>query len=320
MYHKSSTFWDHLRLQQLPCTDLCILAGDIGYPLLKRSGTKRGFSACPKWTNLLEKIKSKYKYVLYVPGNHEYYQAVEYKTDSKQIDELMREACDKIGVTFLNCNSWQHPEYSDMEFFGCTLWSDMKASSWEQMNDNKAFVRHQDFVDAHHHHFQWLKESLEGSSRRYKCVITHYLPSFELIHPRFATSSINDAFVVNCELLMKEARVHAWFFGHSHESCGKVCEGVRCFANPLGYPLENKWTTFSYDPISLFADSTLHWQKEIGSTPIGVDLVPEKPFYLQTASELEKARLHRSYQAFNLKRQQRMQQRTQQSMQQKSEK
>ena len=80
----------------------------------------------------------------------------------------MRKECNDLKIVFLNCNSWKYPnqnqDQEDIEFFGCTLWSEMKFSSWIHMNDSKIFKQHQDYIDEHYHHKTWLEQALTKSS------------------------------------------------------------------------------------------------------------------------------------------------------------
>lgn len=304
----SKELWEQMGLSKLPKTDICILAGDIGHPLLKRnkvsedgSAETKRFSACPKWLHVLTKLKSLYKYVLYVPGNHEYYQAQELKATPAEVDLVMREACKQNDVIFLNCDVWKHPEAPEVEFFGCTLWSEMKGASWSQMNDSRAFAKHSDFLEAHYAHRKWLKSALAMSAASSKYVITHYLPSFQLIHPRFRTSAINDAFASNCEDLVEQKNIQGWFYGHSHEFARQLKWGIPFYSNPLGYPSESRWTQFSHDVIPLILTDVERksWQDSApGSCPPGTDLTPTTIFSLQTSTRREKQQLVQSYHEF----------------------
>ena len=81
-YKKSKHLFKNINLDKLPKTEICILAGDIGCPLLKRIKIDCGFSVCPKWRHILKIFKSRYEHVLYIAGNHENYQAIEFKYNS----------------------------------------------------------------------------------------------------------------------------------------------------------------------------------------------------------------------------------------------
>src|SRR6476469_2735763 len=47
--------------------DTLVIAGDFGYPFNTRGKCNRRF------VNVLKKLKTIYEYIVYVPGNHEYY-------------------------------------------------------------------------------------------------------------------------------------------------------------------------------------------------------------------------------------------------------
>jgi hypothetical protein len=71
-------------------------------------------------------------------------------------------------------------------------------------------------------------------------MITHHLPSYDLIDEKYKTvnlNSVNQCFASNTDNLIKEPII-LWIFGHTHQPTEKIINGIKCVANPIGYPNE----------------------------------------------------------------------------------
>ena len=81
----------------------------------------------------------------------------------------------------------------------------------------------------------WLENSLHRAPKGNKNVVmTHYSPSLELAHGRYAGSPLNPAFH-NSGMEHLIERADLWLFGHTHDAIDQVIHGCRCVANPHGY-------------------------------------------------------------------------------------
>jgi hypothetical protein len=69
-------------------------------------------------------------------------------------------------------------------------------------------------------------------------VVTHHLPAFDSVPPRFVRSPMNAFFVCDMakHVLAREPKL--WIHGHSHDRCDYILGKTRVVANPLGYPNE----------------------------------------------------------------------------------
>lgn len=97
-----------------PCADVLALQGDIGSPLQ---------------TNLIYFIhwcSLHFKYVLYVPGNNEYYSYTG-ETDMKAINNVLENICDRFSNVFFLNNDTLTIENKYM-FIGTTLWSNIETN------------------------------------------------------------------------------------------------------------------------------------------------------------------------------------------------
>ncbi len=250
-YSSSKKLFAAIPLSKLPDTDICVLAGDISHPLLikKHQPSKlevKEPTVNPSFVALLRAFKLKYQTVLYVSGNHEYYQAKEMKiTDLAVIDKVIRAACEEVGIVFLNCNTWIDTVHQ-VEWVGCTLWSMISERTYQQMEDRNA-LSFETYIRTHLAHVKWLTATLESESKYRRIVITHHLPSLRMVHPKYKFSTINDGFCSNLEHLFRPSTMIGWVCGHTHERMNTRIAGIKVVCNPLGYPGEKRETSFCYD-------------------------------------------------------------------------
>jgi predicted phosphodiesterase len=217
----------------LPDTDadVVILAGDIARP-----------AAALAWAAGIGKR------TLYVAGNHEFYGSSLGATAN-----ALRSASAGTCVQVLDDEA---VVIDGVRFLGSTLWTDFRL-----LGDGEAIARAQSaaqgfmrdfsriFVDdamqqpltpqhtvqLFERHAAWLDEQLAQPHGGPTVVITHHAPSPSSVHPRFAGSPINAAFVANVEALMGADRVRLWVHGHTHDSFDYTIKGTRVVCNPRGY-------------------------------------------------------------------------------------
>lgn len=213
-----------------------ILAGDIGHPMTV------------PYREFLLKAKQNFQHVLIVAGNHEYYKQKQRYYDMDVIIEEITKICDELGCVFLNRTS---TTISGITFLGCTLWSyvpeDMKKYALEGNNDyhnihiltngviTKVGVDHLNYLHARDK--QWLETQLSVEDNKGKTVvITHFMPSYQLIAEKYTNDPLNCCFASNLDHLFQDKLT--WICGHTH--CAKECtiNGTHCIINPMGYPGE----------------------------------------------------------------------------------
>lgn len=201
--------------------------------------------------------------VIYVHGNHEIYFA-EY---SDQIQN-MRTASVGSQVHYL-----EKDEYvlQGVRFLGCCLWTDYllesgdplaamaeaqaKLKDHEAIRTGNGLFTAQDALDIHQDSRAWLEMKLDEAFDGPTVVVTHHGPHPESVHPRFAGSLLNAAFVSDLAPLMGKAAL--WIHGHVHDSFDYEVSGTRIVANPRGYPLNRlsaksieqiEWENEGFDP------------------------------------------------------------------------
>jgi predicted phosphodiesterase len=212
-----------------PQADVAVVAGDIH---------------SRRFEDAVNEIATKFKLVIVLLGNHEWYRRdISWEPDRTQFLD---------NVVLLDPGVY---EYEDVTFIGATLWSDLKNEDPVLMltvrnhindfrvirNGDRTFTP-QDAVKRHHKEVKFLNKMVEKHREKKIVIITHFMPSFELVHPKWhtpGTALLNHYFAANCDDLVEKSEAAAWIFGHTHDRRDMDVRGVRCVCNPIGYPREN---------------------------------------------------------------------------------
>lgn len=194
-------------------SDVLIIAGDVS----DSQYSKKAF----------ELLLNTDKIVLFVAGNHEYFNSSFDKVD----DFFENLQVKNNNFRFLNNKVFYH---KNIAFAGTTLWypelSDnylYEHNMWEFscVSDFKKYVykRNQQSIDFINH------------TSEINIMITHHLPSRQCIDPKFSSSSLNRFFV--CPILDDNnfsARPKSWVYGHTHASSSFKHNGIDLYCNPFG--------------------------------------------------------------------------------------
>lgn len=222
-----------------PSAPYLALCGDIGIPDLK------------SYNAFLEWCSNNWEQVFLIAGNHEYYNfRCKEKSDMAAKKRKILEIVAKYSnIVFLDCSSY-YVQHHNLRILGCTLWSDTSIGDrikiLTYMNDGRS-IRYQGedpllpemMTALHLDHYEWLYDEIEEAKKRNEkvLVLTHYMPSFQLVAKKYEDNPLNMCFASDCEELMAPP-VKAWICGHSHTAVKKEIQGVLCLMNPFGYPGE----------------------------------------------------------------------------------
>jgi predicted phosphodiesterase len=229
-----------------PSAKILILAGDICY-------YKHEF-----FLKFFKEASFFFKYVLFVPGNHEYYTSTFIDTDFESFEradyEMKDILCNLQNVIFLQENTFT---IGNINFIGATLWNDSKMT-YNQLkklnytqNDNFVLYRNKVMPDPtktdviNKRHYNWLSTQLNLHKNYYNIVITHFLPSKNCIDKHFQQYDDNHFFYTNCEKLFP--KVNTWIYGHTHIGSKKYLKNTLLISNPHGLPIEkNKYPGYRF--------------------------------------------------------------------------
>jgi predicted phosphodiesterase len=210
--------------EHFPKAPNLFLVGDIGYPF------------DDIWLQFIEWCEVNFERIFYIQGNHEFY-----KNDFDVITEYIRTTlASKPNFTFLERGVISYLD--GYKVIGCTLWSTQTHSLYYGMNDSKYIYKNgacmtlDDLLEIHRKDKEWLASNVDSNT----IVMTHHVPSFDLIHPKYKTkfySDFHSAYASNCDLIILKAKL--WIYGHTHIGSDVMFQDkVRCICNPYAYPNE----------------------------------------------------------------------------------
>jgi 3',5'-cyclic AMP phosphodiesterase CpdA len=204
--------------------------------------------------------------VVYVPGNHEYYDG-----EFGALEAAMHDAAASVdNVYFLNNATLVDP-LGQWRVLGTTLWTDFdlygndeesRAASiaaaervmldyrgliqvtWTAGNDSSGQGALQDntprnltpadTIALHHHARAWLEAELAKPFAGKTIVVTHHAPHRRSLAERYADDVVSAGFVNDLPSLVR-APVTLWVHGHTHTAFDYVENGARVVCNPRGY-------------------------------------------------------------------------------------
>lgn len=231
--------WRYLKENPLQVTgDILVLAGDIGY-LGDDNYTKHPF-----WNWASEN----YKQVVACMGNHEFYKYYDIAT-------LNNGYCLEIRP---NVHSYYNAVVSieDVDFIISTLWAkiplknayyiERAITDFRRILYNGDILTFADFNTEHERCLSFIKESVANSEAKHKIVVTHHVPSFRMLCPKYQGSPVNGAFTVELEDYIEQSNIEYWIYGHSHYNVDVTISKTHCVSNQLGYVFHNEHQTFDH--------------------------------------------------------------------------
>ena len=216
--------------------DVLVLAGDIGYL------GDANYSEHPFW----DWASENYQQVIVALGNHEFYKF--YDLASMQ-DGL-------VGVVRHNVHYYYNTviHIQDVDFIISTLWAHIDpadailnergVADFHRILYGENLLTSSDFNREHQHCLEFIKNSVNASKAKCKIVVTHHVPSFQLVSPEFQGSRINGSFTVELADYIADSGIDYWIYGHSHRNINKVIGNTHCICNQFGYTSHNEHYTF----------------------------------------------------------------------------
>jgi predicted phosphodiesterase len=181
--------------------------------------------------NVFKPLARKYRHMLYVPGNHEYY-----KSSPKQVTRNLAKLVKEVPEVVIPDNG--AVLIAGQRFIGGTMW--FRPDPMGELN--KRFMHDfsliQDFEPWVYDQNIAFEKALATEVEAGDVVVSHHLPAPESVPPRFAGSAINAFFVSDMTSYLRELQPKLWIHGHTHDRCDYVIDKTRVVANPLGYPNE----------------------------------------------------------------------------------
>ncbi len=198
------------------------------------------------YRDFLKRCSSEFPHVIYLAGNHEFYNGkwpmgVQY----------LRDECSKFkNIHYLEMDS---VEIDEVTFVGGTLWTDMNRGDpltlhaiKDLMNDfqiirnsDKGFraLSPDDVAERHRHTVQYIKNVIAEKHDKKFVVVGHHAPSKLSTHPWYANDQLmNGAYSSDLsEFIMDHPQIKLWTHGHTHHNFDYMIGDTRIVCNPRGY-------------------------------------------------------------------------------------
>lgn len=200
--------------------DVLVLAGDI---TMARHGENL--------ESVFRPLAEKYRHILYVPGNHEYY-----KSSPIEVGHNLAKLTRALPGVVTPENDMV--VIDGQRFIAGTMWfrADPTAEPNKRfMNDFSLIQDFEPWVYEQNAAFEKVLATNVGAD---DVVVTHHLPAIDSVPARFARSALNAFFVCDMASHVRDRQPKLWIHGHTHDRCDYLLGKTRVVANPLGYPNE----------------------------------------------------------------------------------
>ena len=188
-------------------------------------------------------LAPRFKAIVYIAGNHEYYKGNLDTTNPKFLTDLP-------NTHFLQNSTIT---IDDVEFVGCTLWTDFnnedplvmwkakdrdygisdykyikQGTKYSKLTPERIFVENKKSC-------RFLEETIEPDKRQ--VVVTHHAPTYVASKgdPYAYTKAHGSPLYYNTQLDDVIPDAGTWLFGHTHHSFDGDVGGTRIVSNPRGY-------------------------------------------------------------------------------------
>jgi predicted phosphodiesterase len=244
-----------LMVDEVEPADVLVLAGDIlNVSKFKRYKDSSRFDDTDDISTFFSVVTTKFKHVLMVMGNHEYY--------GSHIDKAIDTLRSLIPYENFHILDGNYIVIENNLFVGGTLWTDynnedpftiMRAPTL--INDYRVILNDTgritvaDILERHKHFVKWL-EQVDKCGFDNNILITHHSPSYQTTADHYKHDNImNGLFGSNLDQLLK--MFDYAIFGHQHDPKTPVVNDCVLLNNSRGYPFEEMHDSFKLKYITI---------------------------------------------------------------------
>lgn len=196
---------------------------------------------------ILADICNHVRFLLFVPGNHEFYGC-----DVIRDKKILTDMEDDISNFLLLDN--KSITIDGVNFIGSTMWTDMNHSDplsmhvcEYNMNDfwiiknGRTRLTPEATVEFHNKSIAFIEEELINSqydsaiTTNTNIVITHHAPSYASVIEKYKGDACNAGFASELSELIFKYSIKYWIHGHMHSGLDYILGNTRVVCNPRGY-------------------------------------------------------------------------------------
>jgi predicted phosphodiesterase len=235
---KKSSISEVCDMLEISGGELLIIAGDLGHIFGQN-------------TAFLYYLNKLYHDIVFVHGNHDLYNVHKDSTKTTKVRiNALKSFCNTVGIHFLDgetveingvkiggtCSFWDDSFYQMLT--GTILSQENMVYLYKKSLNDARFIRDFDPVKFQKEQFGKL-----SSIDPVDIMVTHYAP---VIPPNlkreYATSHITTFYYADKRSEVVRIDPKFWIFGHTHDKMEFNYNNTTFLCNPVGYPMENKYT------------------------------------------------------------------------------
>jgi len=223
------------------------------------TGLGRRQLTAQRFRDFLKRCSFQFPHVIYIAGNHEFYNGKIYAG----IDYLRDECAKFSNVYFLERDT---KIIDDVVFVGGTLWTDMNKGDPMTMhairdmmsdfrvirNDRKGYMpfKPSDAIDIHIRTKEYIQHIVNEHKDKRCVVVGHHSPSFLSVHDQYRNEHLmNGGYHSSLEeFILDHPQIKLWTHGHTHHCFDYVIGETRIVCNPRGYSTDGYTEYTGWDP------------------------------------------------------------------------
>jgi predicted phosphohydrolase len=105
-----------------------------------------------------------------------------------------------------------------------------------------------EYNQLHQFCLDFVRKSVVESTAEKIVVVTHHLPTRQVVAPQHLDSLINSAFATELGDFIANSRINVWIYGHSHTNIDKTIGNTKIISNQLGYTFLEEHLKNSFEP------------------------------------------------------------------------
>jgi Icc-related predicted phosphoesterase len=255
--------------------DVLILAGDIliaqdlyDYPrdttVLPLQQKTNRYQRVLAYREFLAQCSAKFKHILWVAGNHEFYHGKWFGS----LDVLHTEASYFPNITFMENTTVDIDGY---KFIGASMWTDANKqdpltnlhlesvlNDYRVIKNDHARYRRLKVSDSLLRHLDTMKyfnEQWRNFKNDKVIMVTHHAPTFQSISPDYVSETLTNGGYASdlSNEILNNPQIKLWVHGHVHAKNDYMVGNCRVVSNPRGYigheVIAEQWKLECYEVI-----------------------------------------------------------------------